>query len=112
MKEPYREDVASHSDPESCAGCREASREALTGAGAGRVLTREITSNGGADAVLVVGRQDLRVRYRKHSGGPPAVLDPVHAPKPLTREPGDLVVSPHSDGVWGREGKAEAVSLR
>ena len=42
MKEPYGEGLASHTDPESCVAAREGGGEALTGAGAGRVLSREI----------------------------------------------------------------------
>ncbi len=42
MEESYREGVANHPVPESCAGCREAPGEALTGAHAGRLLSREI----------------------------------------------------------------------
>ncbi len=42
MKEPYGKGLATHPDPESCAGCREVTGEALTGARAGRVLSSEI----------------------------------------------------------------------
>lgn len=42
MKEPYEEGVANHLGPESCAGRREASGEALTGGDAGAVLSCEI----------------------------------------------------------------------
>ena len=42
MKEPYGKGLATHPDPESCAGRREATGEALTGARAGRVLSSEI----------------------------------------------------------------------
>ena len=42
MEESYREGVANHPDPESCAGRREAPGEALTGAHTGRLLSREI----------------------------------------------------------------------
>lgn len=42
MKESYREGLASHSGPESCVDGRKVGREALTGAWAGRVLSREI----------------------------------------------------------------------
>ncbi len=45
MKEPYGEGVASHADPESCVVAREGVGEALTGAGAGRVLSREILTS-------------------------------------------------------------------
>ena len=42
MEESYDEGVASHIGPESCAGAREGSGEALTGVRAGRVWNREI----------------------------------------------------------------------
>ena len=42
MQESYVEGVATHDDPESCAGAREGVGEALTGARTGRVLSREI----------------------------------------------------------------------
>ena len=41
MKELYAEGLATSGDPESCVCSREAVGEALTGAGAGRVLSRE-----------------------------------------------------------------------
>ena len=46
MKESYGKDPASHPDPESCVGGREAAGEALTGAHAGQPLSSEITSSG------------------------------------------------------------------
>jgi len=42
MRESHVEGVATHDDPESCAGTREGEGEALTGARAGRVLSREM----------------------------------------------------------------------
>ena len=42
MKESHTEGLATHGDPESCAGGREAAREVLTGAHSGSVLSREI----------------------------------------------------------------------
>jgi RNA-directed DNA polymerase len=53
MKESYGEDLASHTDPESCAVARKGGREALTGVCAGELLSREITMIRGADAVPV-----------------------------------------------------------
>ena len=44
MKEPYREAVARHPDPESCVGDRKVAGEALTGAHAGQPLSSEITT--------------------------------------------------------------------
>jgi len=46
MRESYIEGVATHDDPESCAGHRKVSGEVLTGAHAGWVLSREIKSFG------------------------------------------------------------------
>jgi hypothetical protein len=43
MRESHRKGLASHPDPESCDGRREAAVEALTGAPAGRVLSSEIS---------------------------------------------------------------------
>ncbi len=42
MKEPYGEGPASHTGPESCAGSREGTGEALTGVHTGQVLSSEI----------------------------------------------------------------------
>jgi hypothetical protein len=46
MKESHIEGVANHDDPESCVGGREGVHEALTGACAGTVLSREIYTTG------------------------------------------------------------------
>jgi hypothetical protein len=46
MQEPDEEGVASHLGPESCAGRREASGEALTGGSAGPVLSCDIKELG------------------------------------------------------------------
>jgi hypothetical protein len=43
MKESYGEGLATHTDPESCAASRKGWGEALTGAPAGWVSSREIT---------------------------------------------------------------------
>lgn len=56
MKEPYREGLAIHSDPESCGDVREDVVEALTGAHASRVSSCEIKFIGSADSVLVDAR--------------------------------------------------------
>ncbi len=41
MREPHIEEVANHDDPESCVHARKDMGEALTGAGASWVLSRE-----------------------------------------------------------------------
>ena len=45
MKELYREGVATHPAPESCAGGGNTSGEALTGVHTGRLWSSEITSS-------------------------------------------------------------------
>ena len=70
MKEPHIEGLATHDDPESCVSSREGAGEALTGARTGTVLSREIRSSRGADAVIRSGRQHWRYRYRKVTPGP------------------------------------------
>ncbi len=62
MKESYGEDLASHPDPESCAVARKGGREALTGACAGGLWSREIILVRGADAVPLSGRLHPRSR--------------------------------------------------
>ena len=67
MKEPYGEGLASHTGSESCAwNSRKAAREALTGAQAGRVLSREMYVNQSADAVRSRGRQHQWIRECEH----------------------------------------------
>src|SRR3989442_6037466 len=80
MKVSSGEGIASHAGPESCAGAREGAREALTGGGTGRVLSREIhDSLRGADAVETSGRRHRRRRYRE------ALADPARSETPSTR---------------------------
>lgn len=50
VKVPYREGVAIHMDPESCAGRRETTSEALTGVRIGQVLSGERLLNRSVDA--------------------------------------------------------------
>ena len=61
----YDEGVAIHIGPESCAGGREAVREALTGECAGQPLSHEKADIPGADAVPTSGRPHEGARYRK-----------------------------------------------
>ena len=57
MKESYVKGLANHDDPESCGGARKSDGEALTGEGAGRVLSRERYQTRDADLVRAKGRQ-------------------------------------------------------
>jgi hypothetical protein len=45
MKEPHDESLANYIDPESCVNTRKGAGETLTGAHAGRILSREIHNN-------------------------------------------------------------------
>jgi RNA-directed DNA polymerase len=69
MKEPHIEGLATHDDPESCVGAREGAGEALTGARAGRVLSRVITFIRSADAVQTCGRRYGQDRQREGLAG-------------------------------------------
>jgi len=70
MEESYTEGLASHGDPESCAGARESAGEALTGAHTGGVLSRETKQILGADDVVLIGRQHTRARNGERTGDP------------------------------------------
>jgi hypothetical protein len=65
MEESYIEGLASHDGPESCAGTRKGTGEALTGVCTGGVLSRETRRNQGADAVELSGRQNTCARKRR-----------------------------------------------
>ena len=91
MKESHGEDLASHTDPESCAVLHKGGCEALTGACAGEPLSRVIGYVRGADAVTMSGRLHPMPRYGKRHRDPARSVDPLHAQKLLTREPGDPV---------------------
>ena len=58
MKESHGKDLASHPDPESCAGGRKVAGEALTGAHAGQPSSREIIKSG--DQLAVIKYCELR----------------------------------------------------
>ena len=79
MKESYRKGLASHPDPESCAGCREATGEALTGAHAGTVLSCEINPSRAPTLLLEAEGNTVGDVTRESPGRPCAVGDPEHA---------------------------------
>ena len=89
MQVHYDEGVAIHIGPESCAGGREAVREALTGECAGQPLSRVNLSNLGADVFeSTEGNTDGgdSASRRPTRRGP----RPWHVWKLFAREPGDL----------------------
>src|SRR5258708_34439952 len=65
MKGAYGEGLGTHAGPESCGAACEGGVEALTGARAGRVFSRERTSLRSADAVGRSGRLHSARRYRE-----------------------------------------------
>lgn len=92
MEESHVEGVATHDDPESCVDTREGVGEALTGARAGRVLSREINDS------VRRRRPEKRkaTRYTPQSRGVYrhcAVRDPVHVRNLLCRS-GEIRVLP------------------
>jgi RNA-directed DNA polymerase len=106
MKEPYIEGVATHDDPESCTGGREAGGEALTGARAGTVLSRENRQSGAPTSLTEAEGNTTRGRYRESSGGPTRSQTRSTCGT-SSRENREVPMSPATDGVAGRAGKAE-----
>lgn len=81
--------------------------EALTGAHAGRVLSREIEILPGAEAVCVAeGNTRRTVKREVRRDLARSILDPEHAWKRHVREPGDPATA-RGDGAVGRGGKSE-----
>ena len=107
--------IATHVDPESCVAAREGRGEALTGEGAGRVLSRVIhalvrehEALRSADAVGECGRP---YRTRRHgetradsarSETPSTHRITLHGNREISRSPATLVVA-------GRIGKPKGV---
>ncbi len=111
MKESHGEGLATHADPESCGAAREGSVEALTGARAGRVFSRERNSLRGADAVRRSGRLRPSHRYREMR------RDPARSETPCTygntsHENREIPCPPETDDVAGRVGKSKDVRRR
>src|SRR4051812_32387724 len=104
MQESYRKDPASHPDPESCVGGREAAGEALTGAHAGQPSSCEIRYSGVPTPLSEAeGHTEGGV-----IGEPPA--DPAQSETLSTRgNPShgkrEIPRAPVADGGAGRSGK-------
>jgi hypothetical protein len=111
MKKSYGEGVATHTDPESCGAVCEGGVEALTGARAGRVFSRERAVLRGADAVRRSGRLHPAPRYRERR------RDPARSETPCTygytsHENRDNHWLPAAVAVAGRVGKSKDVRRR
>lgn len=94
VKVPYDEGVANHIGPESCAGGREAIREALTGVRVGQPLSDETLLNRSAHAIQ--SAEGNMVRCASASAGQLRVVcRPWHARTSSDREPRDLRFARH-----------------
>ena len=102
------EGVANHIGPESCAGGREAAREALTGESIGQPLSRESFYITGADRVVflegnMAGGVIASARSTRRG------RRPWHVQTPLAREPGDLTSD--RSAVWGHASSMSPVRI-
>ena len=107
MQESYGEGLATRTGPESCAVVR----EALTGARAGRVFSRERASLRGADAVRRSGRP-YPARRQRETRRSPARSETPCMPGHTSRENRESPGSPVADGAAGRVGKSRDVRRR
>ena len=110
MREPHEESVATHLGPESCAGHREVSGEALTGGSAGAVLSCDIKESGVPTRLLYAEGHIAGGAYRKPQA------DPAQSETRCMRgrsspELGRSRRRPVPRGSPGRSGKAQAVTL-
>ena len=108
MQESYGEDLASHTDPESCTVAREGEREALTGACAGELLSREIKRVRGADAVPVGGRPHAVSREGERDRNL-ARSQNLCMHRNTSRENREIPCLPVQHGTTGRVGKSQDV---
>ena len=111
MQEAYGEGVATHTDPESCGAACEGRVEALTGARAGRVLSRDRDFLRDADAVGESGRLHQALRYRERRLGPARSETPGTYGR-TSRGSREVPCSPAAEGVAGRVGKFKDVRRR
>ncbi len=111
MKESHGEGVATHTDPESCGAACEGSVEALTGAHAGRVLSRGKVFLQDADALDSSGRQHSGHRQREMLRGPARSQTPrMHGT--TSHENREIRCPPEAEQAEGRVGKSKDASRR
>jgi RNA-directed DNA polymerase len=108
MKESYGEGIASHTDPESCGASRKGGVEAVTGARAGQVFSRESRFLWGADAVRRCGRPYPSHRNREMRRDP-ARSETLCTYGNTSHENREILGSPVADGASGRVGKSKDV---
>ena len=110
MKESYGEGLATHADPESCEATREGRVEALTGARAGQVFSRENALRG-ADAVRRSGRLH-RASRKRETRWDPARSKTLSTSGNTSHENREILGSPAEDGTVGRVEKSQDVRRR
>ncbi len=105
MKESHRKGVASHPDPESCGVDRKGGAEALTGARAGEVWSREINTPGTPTPLVAAEGNTGR-----DASASPSWVQRGRRPSACTETPragtGISHGSPRTDGTVERAGKA------
>src|ERR1051325_4643721 len=106
MKESYSEGMANHAGLRSYAGVRENAGGTLIEVRAGRVSSREIALNRGADAVAVSGRRNRLQRKPKLQKNPARSKTPSMYGNILT---GNWEI-PRSSAKADRIGKSEDIS--
>jgi hypothetical protein len=107
MKVSNVKGLANHDDPESCGGARKSGGEALTGEGAGWVLSREIIDVRDADPVEKRGRRQPTFRFGKARWYPARSEAPGMYGSNL-RENREILRSPQP-ARWGRIEKSKDV---
>jgi hypothetical protein len=105
----YGEGVANHTDPESCAACREVCGEALTGERAGQPLSHEIFLIQERRRGYIHGRQNGWVRHRECPNGP-AWSETLACTDALCLGTGRSPVWPFAVKEWSVSGRRGAVA--
>ena len=105
MQEPYKKGVAIHLGPESCAGGRKASGEALTGENAGQPLSSEITSTG-VPTLWNGGEGHMPNRARRKRFDNAAESETLRTRGHSMSGNRETPAAPSSDGDEGRSEKA------
>jgi RNA-directed DNA polymerase len=103
MKESHGKDLASHPAPESCAGGREATGEALTGAHAGQPSSRKI----GVPTLLTEAEGNILDGVIGKPSMDPARSETLCMRGNSLRRNREIPQAPVADGAAGRSEKAD-----
>ena len=111
-RESHTEGLATHGDPESCRGVREGAAEALTGAHAGRVLSREMEFDFQVPRPCLEPKATLDTPDWRGVEGPGAVFSRPRASwKHCAREPGDPAHRPRRMAFRAAMGSQETRAI-